>query len=410
MSDLLGPRRLVGPAGFTRALLERGERRAVALPLKRRPAPGGSPRVRWIAEAVKRDAIGWLGRAGGWRRRQVVVRGRRREGRVWDPRIFPALDVRFTPGPLRLLVAAMEAPEGIPRLDAEQRARVREGVAAEAPATGDLLALHRLLARLVPRAVIGRGLDLRCPSCGASMERAPRREGKRKEKVVEGCSLCEAVLSDEQTGREVEAYRRWRRLLPLSPLTLLFRPHLAGAHPDLAAEGELEAALAPLFVGDRAVLLSYLDEALARAWIEEERSRRDLPPAAAQESYAATSRTLQALERVARGRPDALRPVIAFYARYTLRAFGGRAPVTDALRRQAQDLDRASEREAFLRQASDLFALGRGVTEAVERALATPFVDRTEEEKVLLADYHERFRDVGPEVEAIRRELAGEIG
>lgn len=419
--------RRVGPAGFTRALLERGERPLVARPIKRRRVPGGAPRVRWIAEALKKDAIGWLCRAGGWRRRQVVVGGRRREARVWDRHVFPRLGVRFTPGPLRLLVAALEADQGVPDLDEAGRARVAEGLTGPEPATGDLLALHRLVTQLEPT-----GLALRtCPACGAlleAVERSPqptppapktragakgragaRREAGREREGRTRCARCDALVEPaDEAGRATRA--RWEALVPLSPLTLLTRPALAGAHPALQDDAALDAALAPLLRGDRAVLLSYLDEVLAAAWIEEERRRLRAPVAQAQQGYAATTRALTALVGGTRARPDALRPLIAFFHRYTLRVFGGRAPVTAALRERAQAFDRASEREAFLRQAAALFALGAAVTEVAERALATPFVDRTEEEKVLLAEFHERFSAVGPEVEAIRRELAGEIG
>ena len=32
----------------------------VALPLVREKVPGGSPRMRWIAEAVRKDALAWV--------------------------------------------------------------------------------------------------------------------------------------------------------------------------------------------------------------------------------------------------------------------------------------------------------------------------------------------------------------
>jgi hypothetical protein len=57
-----------------------------------------------------------------------------------------------------------------------------------------------------------------------------------------------------------------------------------------------------------------------------------------------------------------------------------------------------------------LFAVSRGIASEAERILALPFVDRTEEEKVFIADVSEFTRSIHPELEAIRRELAGEIG
>ena len=93
---MLPAARRVGPAEFTRRLLEQAELASVALPLERRRVAGGAARVAWIAEALKRDALGWLCRQGGWRLRQVVLRGRRVEGRVWEERIFSRLGVRTT--------------------------------------------------------------------------------------------------------------------------------------------------------------------------------------------------------------------------------------------------------------------------------------------------------------------------
>ena len=369
----------------------------MALPLTRTPAPGGAPRMRWIADALRKDALGWLVRAGGWRRRAVVVGGRRREGRVWDPRIFPGLDVRFTAGPLHLLVALMEASgereATLPRLSSVQRARVTAGVADDSPATGDLLALHRLVAPLAPSTAPA---PLQCPRCGAS----PPGSDEAAEEPCPLCANLAAVHADSE---------RWAPLLALSPLTLLFRPAEAGRLDAFADPTQGAQALSPLFRGDRPLLCSYLDATLARAWLREERARRRLGARRALSSYAATVRTLGAFVRAAEGRPDALRPLLAFFGGY-LREFGRRAPVVDALREQARGFDRASERQAFLRQAGELFGLARAVTRAVEATLAETYVDRTEEQKVLLADHHERFSELAPEVEAIRRELTGEIG
>lgn len=413
--------RLTGPAGFTRRLLGRTEKAAVSLPLKLRPAPGGAPRMVWIADAVKKDALGWLCRKGGWRHLQVVAGGRRREGRVWDARIFPSLGVRFTEAPLHLLVASMKTSVTYPRVGAKLREQVTRSTQGEDPPTGDLLALHRIVSSL--RASAGRKgwrarhQGPRCPTCegplelpeaGEERKGAGRGRGRTKkpERRPSRCPHCDTPLkaSDFQARKTLPKAQLEQALLQLSPLSLAFQPERLGQLDDPAAR------LAPLFLGDRAVLFSYLDDVLSRAWIEEEQRRRRMPPEEAQASYAASVRGLEAYVLAAEGRPDALRPLIGFFEQYVIRRFGGRAPVTEALRRQAQVFNRASEREAFLRTAAGLFALGRRVSNAVENALAASFVDRSEAEKVLLAQYHERFRDVGPEVEAIRRELAGEIG
>jgi len=418
----------VGPAGFTRSLLLGSQRAPVSLPLERRKS-SGAPRMRWIADALKKDALGWACRQGGWRERQVVVAGRRQEGRLWDPKIFPRLGVTFTPGPLLLLTAAMEDPDPLPLLGPGLLARIGVGLEGEQPATGDLLALHRIVSALLEGARTGgwpgegrrrEPTRARCPSCdeplapeagAAPRPSRPRTRGGRRARQPR-CPRCDRVLNvadlsaPSPSDAAAAHTERGLSLLELSPLTCVFQPQRAGG---LAGE-DFATRLAPLFKGDRGVLMTYLDDALAGAWLDQEEERRKLPGPEALVSYEHTTRTLEGFVRAAPDRPDALRPLIRFFELYVVRRFGGRAPVGEALRQQSQGFNRASEREAFLRAASRLFGLGGRVGAAVERALSAPYVDRTEAERVLLADYHERFREVRPEVEAIRRELAGEIG
>lgn len=469
-------RRVVGPAGFTRLLLTRGERGQVPLPLARRPAPGGAPRVRWMAEAVKRDALGWLFRAGGWRRRTVVVGGRRREGRLTDEGIAERLDLRFGPAALRLLVAAMEDPP-LPDVGAALGAG-RGGDLA----TGDLVAVHRVASALAREALAGgerevgpaalaaplRQLRLALPACrrawvvgadGAALatdEDAPedpawaeavrQAVGRRATdetvawrrlapgvllRPLEGagrlwvaCAVepraqgLRAALDGARVGAALAALAAARgrgaspaRVVEARRRALLLASPLSRALSAEALGDEAGAPLAPLFAGDRAVLWSYLDQAVARAWLEEEADRRRAPAPDAQPRYAAAARGLAAFAAAATAadRPDALRPLLRFFLGHA-RRFGNRAPVVAALRERAQAFDRASERDAFLATVAGLFGACRLVAAQAERTLATPVIDRGEEEKVLLADWHDGFRGVADECEAIRRELAGEIG
>ena len=212
-------------------------------------------------------------------------------------------------------------------------------------------------------------------------------------------------------GREgLEASSRARALARLSPLTLAFRPQLNGALDGLLATRAAAAErLTPLFKGDRATFLRYLDEPLSASWLRAEARRRALSGPDAHAATLALVRGLRAYVHAAQDRPDALRPVMLFLAGY-LRRFGTRIPVVQSLRDQARVFDRASQRDALLRSASELFGLGGQVQRAVQDALSEAFVERTEAQKVLLADYHTLYKDVEDEVEAIRRELAGEIG
>lgn len=364
--------------------------------------------MRWIAEAVRRRALGWLLRSGGWRRRRVVVGGRRREARLWDPKVSERLDLRFTAGPLRLLVAAMEASPGLPSVPPSLRAEVCAGATGPEPATGDLLALHLLGEALLAGGVGRFGADGEGPARseaggGALRERRPEAAGREDAQGEERAGAGASAEGEEDLVLSLRS---------LSPLGLAFDPEALGglASPGEASEEALAACLAPLFRGDRPVLLSYLDDALARAWLAAEERRRRLAPEAAAASYRAFARGLRAYARAADARPDALRPLLAFFERYLVWSYGGRAEVVRSLREQARGLGSASARDAFLLAASELFALGSLLEERASSALAAPYVDRSEAEKVFLADYQERYRDLAPDVEALRRELAGVLG
>lgn len=476
----------VGPAEFVRRLVREGRRARVPQPLRREPADPDPSRRRmtWAAELLKREALAFLTRSGGWRRRLVVVGGRRREARVWEAPAWEALDVRFGPAALLLLEAAMREPEALPAIGPELAA------AAARAGTGDLLALHLVVeplltaearsrrrsgaaerepqalgqrleallkalgppgrqvtlaaqegavlgacgdpqygpgdqaARWVEKAAAGephtwidlgpwaRGVRLfarRWPAQGLTLLMAV--SGSRRSLDLDSGEVraaldgLEAALPALRPVDDRERTERRRALLRLSPLTLLLRPQELG---ELAPEAAA-AALLSLFQGDRPALLTWLDEALAGAWLEEEARRQALPPAEVGAAWEAAGRGLLALAEAAAERPDALRPLLRFYDRYLVR-HGTRAPVVQGVQARAEALDRASDRDALRRSAASLFAPGRLLTAAGERALGRAFVDRSEAERAFLVEYHEVWRQIGPEVEAIRRELAGEVG
>lgn len=485
----------VGPAGFLRALLERAERRPVPLPLTRAAAPGGAPRLQWMAQAVRKDALGWLFRRGGWRKRLVVAGGRRREGRISDAGIWERLDVRFSPLPLQLAMAAAEdAALALPAGPAALEAAAKAG---KVPA-GDVLALHRIVsalitasgvegaARALPEgearaAVEGLRKDLQCdvwivqrdgrqaaaalpvppadvaealrgvdlpalagrgarsvpaPASGGpatnlwvvevpattalAIARTPH-EARRtatdpwhRTGVGERLARLGRLLAAAPAAARARALEgRRRALVAASPLTLALHLEELGEHVrDDGPEGLAPAVtrLQPLLAGDRALLATYLDRTLSRAWLEEDALRRRLPAPEQRGRWSAAGRGLEAWVAACKARPDGLRPVMGFLRAY-LHQHGNRAPVVEALRLAARAFDRASERDAYLLAASRLFAAGRAVSAVAMRVLDTPIVERTEEEKVFLGEWHEGFR--GPlegELEAIRRELAGEVG
>lgn len=348
--------------------------------------------MRYVADAIRKDALAWLfGReGGGWQELKIVAGGRRHELRLWDEKIFSRLDVRFGDGPLKLLVAAMESRWSPPQLP---KGLAKAATQADV-STGDLIAYHRIADRLLR---LAKGPETaRCLVCAAGLEKGP---GQKR-----SCPVCGTKLH-ARLSPPSERETRIQALIELSPLTQLFRSSEAGRTP-----AKLRAALAPLFKGERPVLLSYMAASLAKSWLREERRRRKLSAERAQTSYAQSARLLEAFVSHCGPRPDALRPLIEFYRTYVLE-HGGRAPVTEALREQAQSFDRISERDAFMKTASELFVPARAIQTAVDLALATSFVDRSEAQKVLLSEYHESFRgEVAAEIEAIRRELASEVG
>jgi len=388
---------LVGPAEFIRQLLSKGRKPKVSLPLKRKHIPGGAPRVKWIAAALKKDTMRWLALQGGWRARRVVADNTRQEARIWSKDVFPHLGFRFTSSTISLLIASMETQSPLPTLDKTTRRRVVAGLRCKQPATGDIVAIHRIVSRLEKSAAQVRSQlvyrDSRCDSCGRTVVR----------RLQERCSNCSTELADSGLDRHIAATSKLRKL---SPLTLVYELEDLGRLPSKTAR----KSVSPLFVGDRPTLLTYLDDSSAASWIDAERRRRKMPAPLARDSYEAFSRGLCIYVSFAKDRPDILSPVISFFVDYVTRVFGGRAPVYGDLREMSKTFNRASERECFLRSAGEMFSFGTTVTAAYEEALAAPFVDRTEAQKVFLSDYHDRFQEAGPEVEAIRRELMDEIG
>lgn len=480
----------VGPAEFVRRLLRERRRARVALPLLRVPAAPdlAERRMTWAAELLKRESVGFLVRAGGWRRRQVVVGERRREGRVWEAGIWERLQVRFGPAPLLLLEAAMRT-QGLPSLPPGLEETWAEPVRS---GTGDLLALHLVVDPLLasatgPRARERSRVEVDQRELQGAVSGVLVAVGGPGRHVVlardDGTVL--AAAGDPQQGVSDQAAeflsraatgqphtwidlgplprhgrltaRRWpalglglllasggtrraldldsgamrgaldtlERLMPaldgegvvgpgprqallrLSPLTLLLRPEELGA----LGPGPARDALAPLLVGDRPALLTWLDEHVARSWLREEAARQALTPARVGAAWSSAGAGLDAFVSATAlvERPDALRPLVRFYARF-LAHHGTRVPVVQAVQARAEALDRASEREALRQAAASLFAPGRRITAAGERALGRAFVDRSEPERSFLTDYHEVWRPIAPEIEAIRRELAGEIG
>jgi hypothetical protein len=408
----------VGPAEFVRVLMERGELARVRSPLKRVRTKGVTPpRISFMAESTKKGTLRWLVRSGGWRVRQVVTAKRRREGRIWATGIWEALDLRFSAATLELLAAAAAASQGpapfLPKTD---------WLGALVPATlGDLIVFHIVLDALLEATPTPPEAKPPAPEPKAATpvppgtRTRPASGGVRREASPPATPPPPAPAPDPTRAVHME---RRRALLAISPLTALFRADEIFPVEKLGTQEGWTLAVAqatklftPLLAGDRALLLTYLDDALAIRWVEHDAQRRALPPGEAASRYLAFAAALEGFAAAARTaqRPDALRPLLRFFERYLVR-FGQRESVARSFQQHSLAIPRVSDRARFLATVARVFAVSQVVASESERALSLPFVDRTEEEKVFVADVSEFTRSVLPELEAIRRELAGEVG
>ena len=436
----------VGPAEFTHRLLARREVAFVRGPLRRVKVRATPPRVKAMRDMAVRATIGWLARSGGWQTRAVVAGGRRREGRIWASGIWDSLALGFSPASIELLVRAAAASAQPGGATLGRLARAVEGIPA-ASTTGDLVLFHLVIGAYLDA---GLGVELVTDATSADTTSAeatspesasppptpppPRTpplraaRGSARAEVerakTEGAAKPGDKTADKSPDKKEPARpdpateaQRARALLALSPLTALCRADELdlplAAKDDAAARAAHARRFEPLVRGDRAVLLTYLDDTIARGWIARESARRAGPlTAATARRYAAMGAALEGLgdAALAAGRPDALRPIARFFEQYALR-FGQREAVSRDLRERVHaSVPLASERASTLARVARLFEASRPLEATADRVLDTPFVDRTEEDKVYVADYQERLRDLRPELEAIRRELAGEVG
>ena len=423
--DLLEAPPGVGPAEFARRLLSRGEVAAVRGPLKRVRTKGTPPRTLALKDMAIRATIGWIARSGGWQVRAVVSGGRRREGRIWASGIWEGIDLRFSAAALELLArsaAAAAQPQGF------TLRRLESALAGLAPATvGDAILFHVVLEPLLDAALAREPAPKPqkpaeeeapapepAPFRGATRIHArqlDRPDDKKKDEKVE---KKKPVATPPVPAPEPP---RARAIIELSPWTALVRADEleapASCKEDVQSRALYGKRFAPLVQGDRAVLLTYLDDSIARRWIAREAQRRATPiGAAGAQRYAAFACALEGLGEaaLAAGRPDALRPISRFFEQYVVK-FGQREAVSRDLRERVHAaIPLASDRAAALARVARVFESSRLLEATAERILDTPFVDRTEPEKVFVAEFQDRMRPVRPELEAIRRELSGEVG
>jgi hypothetical protein len=398
--ETLDPQALVGPAEFVKRLLERGELAPVRGPLKRVKAKNAA-RIAFMKDAIVRGALHWLVRSGGWRMRHVVAGKRRREARLWGQGVYENLDLRYSAATLELVAAVAKCCQKPPSRELPGQGPVM---------LGDVVIFHLTLDPFID--------SMRLPVEEAPKPPEPPKPASGVTRKPQAAAATPAPAPRPASNDRAKLLEGRRAVLALSPLTALFRADEVLPEDKLATNEQTILAIAqaaklytPLVQGDRAVLLTYLDDALAHRWIERESLRRSLSASSAAPGYLAFALALEGFASAARtaARPDALRPLLRFFERYLVR-FGQREVELETFKKHSQMLVRASDRARFLATVARLFAVARVIATEAERVLATPFVDRTEEEKVFIADASEFTRSILPELEAIRRELAGEVG
>ena len=471
----------IGPAAYVRGLFTSGRRGHVPLPLNRTRSPGGSDRIRDMAATIKKGSIEWLCREGGWRPMQVVTKGKRRTGRIWQREIWDRLGIRYSDTSLRLVQAMIEAGDGLPDLDPSFVDQVSASFDQDDTPVGDLLAMHRLvepllsLPRQEPPDCCGPLADLiqtihRCTGAvlvardghlvslspdetataeltealrskigsvygwtriepeglnapmwaapiheaelfvGVVLKKRTRRFDPETSAVAQALDILRNRLNSADEVHTWEAAQRRRDLLRVSPLTQLFEIDEAALLEGVLPKSEaLEKRFSFLRRGHAHVLLSYLDESLSRRWIQLEKARRGFTERKAAVYYAGAAVAYSAMIEVLSGRRTGLRPLVRYFSRF-VSEFGTRDYAVARYTEQSKGYDRTSERTEFLRTVSLIFAAGTSLEAAAQKALETAFVDRPEEDRAYLSVYHDGYKHVTTEIEAIRKELAGEIG
>lgn len=338
-------------------------------------AGAARPLLEHLVPVITKGTWQFLVRTGGYRRKEVVVDGRARSGRIWDegiwtqPLAFGAPTVAWLAALHDTVVeqatrrAAVHAPDDLPEPEPDLE-----------PEPGDLVPEEEaILAPIAPPAPTSPGDRLALTAALAGLAALPSRIG----------------LVGVAAGR-----------LDLPLFALLF-PRFAAETPRFvfAAGGEATAA-------------QYLDDAFALAWVRE--ILRVRVRTTAGERFAAWQRLARMLSALFEAAPDGrgdhlLVPLARFYP-FLWRDLGGVEGIEKMVARGSEPLRTNSEREGWERVVGDVLAFGPRLDERVRGILTTPWPDRTEEQKRLVAEHETRYRVMRDEVRALSRRLRREVG
>lgn len=425
----------VGPAEFVRRLVTGGAIEGVRGPVSRK-AGSSAPRVAYLRDLAPRLVSEFLAKSGGWRKRDVVVGGKEfvhpNAQRIWSKDVWDRGDFKLSQPSWELMARVVEWRAG-----AGAGGALDGGIARGlVPSTmGDIVWFHLVIDPLV--SVVARPTSGGLEGDGEDEssddededeeeERPSRRKPKaRPPRRGRGAAAPDADADAEATGDREAAVDA---LLAASPLTALyrgdaFRADYGDGHDDSEAwESAVVAArrrLAPLVAKERALVLTYLDDAVARAWLEAEPARRSAGLDEARMRYASLAATIWGLLAacVDAKRLDAMRPAMRFFERYAVR-FGRQQEIVPFFQTRAAELSQSHMgRQSYTRCVSLLFGAVGEINEEAEDVKGEPASLRTASQKAFIkafggdGDIDARgLDDLATDYEDVRAALADEIG
>lgn len=317
--------------------------------IKRVKVDQTAERVLYLADVIRRMTMNWLCRSGGYRRKTVCINERRSTGRIWEPPIWEALDLRFSSKSLTLLIHAFDYCSG-----------PSEGFILPKTAdltNGDVIFLHQIVRRLFA---------------------AP--------------SQITAFWAESLSDHPIH-----------SPFTQLYNPDLSPFDPKT-----IELLQSPQY----SIALSYLDKDVARHWLAGENRRSAMKSSDALPFYEKFAEFLTAwLENAMKIERYDLLIAVAEYFKRVIGHHGKSETFTRKVQGKiVVDIYSASERERFERSLGRIYKIGEKLDVAFEQCRSRAYVERTAADHLYLASYQDVYRPVSDDVRAIGRQFSGEIG
>ncbi|HVO29919.1 MAG TPA: hypothetical protein VMV18_04250 [bacterium] len=355
------------------------------------------PLLAWLSPVIVRGTVEWLARHGGYQRRDVVVNGRARTGRIWDEGIWNAKALSIGAPTVAWLAATWDAMRALDARTQGERADRRDAATPRKP---------------------GAQPEESAPSGVVTASEIAASTPSLEE--IAGKAMAAAAAQALPPGDRVALTAAFWHLIA-SPVTtdaasLALAPHVARfplfllTHPRFTP---LEGALAfPLAEDVEGSALQYLDGEIANALVAE--VQRVRVRSTADERVAAFRRLARLLGALFASAPSGrgdhwLASVARFYP--TLwRDLGGASGVNDYVARGEEVLRTTADREAYQRAFGDLLAFGPALDARVQEIVATPWPDRTEAQKRLVTEHETRYRSIRDEVRTLSRRLRREVG